>query len=150
MFPNTCIEFFVELAYVQVRTEFSSRQAVAYFTREPGWTFIHNAPQNFKSLVAEHIMFARNQNMFFCHMSTLKMVKGEKWVLTVLSFEYHLWLWVKNLSQQLPKRFWQINISKQHKNNIIPIWLSKESKGQLLHAQLVQSINRANHKRDRR
>ena len=31
-----------------------------------------NAPSNFKHLVAEYIMFARNQNMFFCHVSTLR------------------------------------------------------------------------------
>lgn len=103
MFPDTCIEFSVKLAYVQVRTEFSSRQAVAYFTREPGWTFIHNAPQNFKSLVAEHIMFARNQNICFCHVSTLKMVKGEKWVLTVLSFEYHFMTLSKKFESKIAK-----------------------------------------------
>lgn len=104
MFPNTCIEFFVELAYVQVRTEFSSRQAVAYFTREPGWTFIHNAPQNFKSLVAEHIMFARNQNMIvFLSRVYIKIVKGEKWVLTVLSFEYHFMTLSKKFESKIAK-----------------------------------------------
>lgn len=31
-----------------------------------------NAPSNFKRMVAEHIMFARNQNIFFRHVSTLR------------------------------------------------------------------------------
>ena len=56
-----------------------------------------------KSLVAEHIVFARNQKMFFCHVSTLKMVKGEKWVLTVLSFEYHFMTLSKKFESTIAK-----------------------------------------------
>lgn len=48
-------------------------------------------------------MFARNQNMFFCHVSTLKMVKGEKWVLTVLSFEYHFMTLSKKFESKIAK-----------------------------------------------
>ena len=48
-------------------------------------------------------MFARNQNMFFCQVSTLKMVKGEKWVLTVLSFEYHFMTLSKKFESTIAK-----------------------------------------------